>query len=56
MGLLPSSGSIRYDGREAISRQKETLATAVEAGKAAYREAVGEKKAAPSADLANEGV
>ncbi len=54
--LRERAGDYAERGRDVLSRQKETLASAVEAGKAAYREATGEKKAAPAADLANEGV
>lgn len=43
-------------GREALRRQRETLASAVEAGKAAYRDAAAERRPAAAPDLANEGV
>lgn len=39
--LRDSAGDIIERGKEAISRQKDTLAEAVEAGKQAYRDAVG---------------
>jgi hypothetical protein len=40
--LRDSAGEIIERGKEAISRQKDTLAEAVEAGKQAYRETVGQ--------------
>ena len=40
--LRDSAGEIIERGKEVISRQKDTLAEAVEAGKQAYREAVGQ--------------
>lgn len=43
-------------GKSALQRQRETIASAVEAGKAAYRDAATERTAAPPPDLANEGV
>ena len=43
-------------GKAAIRKQRETIVTAVEAGKSAYREAASENTAASAADLANEGV
>lgn len=46
--LRDSAGEIIERGKEAISRQKDTLAEAVEAGKQAYREAVGQPAAAES--------
>jgi gas vesicle protein len=44
--LRDNAGEIIERGKEAISRQKDTLAEAVEAGKQAYREAVGQPAAA----------
>jgi gas vesicle protein len=46
--LRGSAGEIIERGKEAISRQKDTLAEAVEAGKQAYREAVGQASASDS--------
>jgi gas vesicle protein len=47
---LKSSASDIYDrGRSTIQQQKENLSAAVEAGKQAYRDAVGDAKAASSA-------
>ncbi len=48
--LRESAGDLLDRGRSAVSRQKDQLAAAVEAGKQAYREAVtgGEKE--PSAE------
>ncbi len=43
-------------GKAALRRQRESIANAVEAGKAAYRDAATEPASAPPADLANEGV
>jgi gas vesicle protein len=43
-------------GRAAIQRQRETISSAVEAGKAAYRDAAAERKPGATPDLANEGV
>jgi gas vesicle protein len=40
--LRESAGDIIERGKEAIGRQKDTLAEAVEAGKQAYRETVGQ--------------
>lgn len=40
--LRDSASDIIERGKEAIGRQKDTLAEAVEAGKQAYREAVGQ--------------
>jgi gas vesicle protein len=40
--LRDSAGEIIERGKEVIGRQKDTLAEAVEAGKQAYREAVGQ--------------
>ena len=40
--LVDSAGDIIERGKEAISRQRDTLAEAVEAGKQAYREAVSQ--------------
>lgn len=40
--LRDSASEIIERGKEAINRQKDTLAEAVEAGKQAYREAVGQ--------------
>ncbi|HEX4167087.1 MAG TPA: YtxH domain-containing protein [Bryobacteraceae bacterium] len=46
---LKSSASDLYDkGRSTVSQQKENLSAAVEAGKQAYRDAVGDVKAAAS--------
>jgi gas vesicle protein len=36
-------------GKDALGRQKETLADAMEAGKRAYREAIGDEPPAPPA-------
>ncbi len=45
---LKQSASDLYDkGRSTVSRQKDTLSAAVEAGKQAYREAVTDIKSAP---------
>ena len=46
--LRDSAGDIIERGKEVISRQKDTLAEAVEAGKQAYREAVGQPAGAES--------
>ena len=46
--LRDSAGEIIERGKEVISRQKDTLAEAVEAGKQAYREAVGQPAGAES--------
>jgi gas vesicle protein len=46
--LRDSAGEIIERGKEAISRQKDTLAEAVEAGKQAYRETVGQPAGAES--------
>ena len=40
--LRGTAGEMIERGKEAIGRQKDTLAEAVEAGKQAYREAVGQ--------------
>ena len=40
--LRDSASEIIERGKDAINRQKDTLAEAVEAGKQAYREAVGQ--------------
>jgi gas vesicle protein len=46
---LKGSASDLYErGRQTVSRQKDTLSAAVEAGKQAYRDAVGDVKAATS--------
>lgn len=53
---LKQSASDLYDkGRSTIVKQKETLNAAVEAGKNAYREALGDVKAATSS-RSGEGV
>jgi len=39
--LYESAGDVMEKGKAALQRQKEQLAAAVEAGKQAYREAVG---------------
>jgi gas vesicle protein len=41
-----SATDLYEKGRSSVSRQRETLSAAVEAGKQAYREAVGDAKAA----------
>ena len=41
-----SATDLYEKGRTSVARQKETLSAAVEAGKQAYREAVGDAKAA----------
>ena len=41
-----SAADLYEQGRSTVSRQKETLSQAVEAGKQAYRDAVGDVKAA----------
>ena len=46
--LRDSAGDIIERGKEVISRQKDTLAEAVEAGKQAYRETVGQPAGAES--------
>ena len=46
--LRDSAGEIIERGKEVISRQKDTLAEAVEAGKQAYRETVGQPAGAES--------
>ena len=44
---LKQSASDMYErGRSSVARQRETLSAAVEAGKQAYRDAVGDVKAA----------
>jgi gas vesicle protein len=45
-GLKQTAADLYEQGRSTISRQKETLSQAVEAGKQAYREAVSDLKAA----------
>ena len=46
---LKGSASDLYEkGRQTVSRQKDTLSAAVEAGKQAYRDAVGDVKSATS--------
>ena len=40
--LRDSAGSLIEKGREALGRQKENLADAVEAGKQAYRDTIGQ--------------
>ncbi len=46
-GDLKQSASDLYEqGRSTVARQKDTLSQAVEAGKQAYRDAVGDVKAA----------
>ncbi|MBM3739884.1 MAG: YtxH domain-containing protein [Acidobacteria bacterium] len=54
--LRETAGEYAERGKGVLARQKETLASAVEAGKAAYREAVAERRGAAQPDLANEGV
>jgi gas vesicle protein len=46
--LKDQAGTLVDKGRELVSRQKENLAEAVEAGKQAYRETVGEAPAPES--------
>jgi len=46
--LRNNAGDIIERGKEVISRQKDTLAEAVEAGKQAYRETVGQPATAES--------
>jgi|SRR5581483_8705559 len=54
--LKQSANDIYERGRSTISQQKENLSAAVEAGKQAYREAVGDVKAAASrATAASQG-
>lgn len=56
-GDLKETASEYVDrGRTVISRQKETLASAIDAGKQAYREATSERCPAAQSDFANEGV
>jgi gas vesicle protein len=43
-------------GKSALSRQRETIASAIDAGKQAYRDATSEHRAGTPSDLANEGV
>jgi len=54
-GLRDSAGDLLDKGKEAVNRQKDQLAAAVEAGKQAYRDAI---KASQSGerDIATEGV
>lgn len=47
--LKQSANDLVEKGKDAIGRQKETLAEAVEAGRQAYRDAVGQSPAQPSA-------
>jgi gas vesicle protein len=49
--LKDSAGGLIDKGRGVVSRQKENLAEAVEAGKQAYRETVGEVPAAENRPL-----
>jgi gas vesicle protein len=49
--LKDSAGGLVDKGRGMVSRQKENLAEAVEAGKQAYRETVGEVPAAENRPL-----
>jgi gas vesicle protein len=53
--LKQSATDLFEKGRSTVVRQKETLNAAVEAGKQAYRDAVGDVKAA-SAGRSGEGV
>jgi gas vesicle protein len=53
--IKQSASDLYEKGRSTVVRQKETLNAAVEAGKQAYREAVGDVKAA-SAGHSGEGV
>jgi gas vesicle protein len=46
-GLIESAGEIVDRGKSAVSRQKDQLAAAVEAGRQAYREATIGEKAEP---------
>jgi gas vesicle protein len=46
--LKQSAADIYEKGRHTVSQQKENLSAAVEAGKQAYRDAVGDVKAAAS--------
>jgi gas vesicle protein len=41
--LKQSASDLVDKGKEAVGRQRETLADAVEAGKQAYRDAIGQK-------------
>ncbi|HVN06625.1 MAG TPA: YtxH domain-containing protein [Bryobacteraceae bacterium] len=44
--LRDSAGDLINKGKDALNRQKETIADAMEAGKQAYREAVNQPKPA----------
>jgi gas vesicle protein len=46
--LKGSAADLYEKGRQTVARQKETLGAAVEAGKQAYRDAVGDVKSATS--------
>jgi gas vesicle protein len=46
--LKGSAADLYEKGRQTVTRQKETLSAAVEAGKQAYRDAVGDVKSAAS--------
>ncbi len=47
--LRDQANDLIEKGKEALGRQKETLADAVEAGKRAYRETIGGKETPPAA-------
>ena len=53
---LKGSASDLYDrGRQTVQRQKDTLNAAVEAGKQAYRDAVGDVKSAAGSTTGGQG-
>jgi gas vesicle protein len=54
-GLRDSATDFLDKGKTAVSRQKDQLAAAVEAGKQAYREAIN-KSQVGERDIASEGV
>lgn len=47
--LKGSAADLYEKGRQTVARQKDTLSAAMEAGKQAYRDAVGDVKSAASA-------
>ena len=54
--LRDQAGEIIDRGKQAVTRQKDQLAAAVEAGKQAYRETVASPAPAPASDDFIEGV
>jgi hypothetical protein len=46
--LKQSASDLYEKGRSTVSQQKDTLNAAIEAGKQAYRDALGDAKSAPA--------